>query len=363
MQNTDLIYLDTAACGLIHLDGLQAQQAFMQNAVTDASGVANAWRDKTYFELRNTARRFLDCTEEELAFIPNFSYGLFSFIQAIKGKHKRVLLFQNDYPSLTLPFELNGFEITSFVPQDFFEVDYGALEKMLIQQKIELVAVSHVQYLNGARVDLELLGNLCQRLGILLVVDATQSLGADALSFRELNVDVLIASNYKWMNGGFGTGVMCCKPHITKEYLPQIGGFGSYQMGKNGWEFNRNIRSYEPGHPAIGSLLLLHHAMEYKISKGMESIRTNNRVMLEKLISVVNKYELPLIGPSGVDNRLGIACCSISEEMYQYLHQNQVRCTFRNGHIRLSVHHTNSLEDLDRFDQILAKAPKSALLH
>src|SRR5690606_29437753 len=119
---------------------------------------------------------------------------------------------------------------------------------------------SHVQWLSGFKTDLQELSRFCREHDIWLIVDATQSLGAMPLNPVRLDIDVLISSNYKWMNAGFGSGVMYMCDDFFNEYTPKVGGNNSYTPVNGKMQYVPSVQSYEPGHPNMYGFSVLQAA-------------------------------------------------------------------------------------------------------
>jgi kynureninase len=62
---------------------------------------------------------------------------------------------------------------------------------------VKIVAVSPCHWINGACIDLAEVGKACRAVGAILVVDATQTLGAMVLPLDEVQPDFLVAAGYK----------------------------------------------------------------------------------------------------------------------------------------------------------------------
>ncbi|RNC64438.1 MAG: aminotransferase class V-fold PLP-dependent enzyme [Desulfuromonadales bacterium] len=77
-----------------------------------------------------------------------------------------------------------------------------------IDKSIKVVAVSTCHWTNGALIDLSLIGKACRDAGCVLVVDATQSLGAMPLSIPEVKPDFLVAAGYKWLLCPYGFSLL-----------------------------------------------------------------------------------------------------------------------------------------------------------
>ena len=55
--------------------------------------------------------------------------------------------------------------------------------------RTRLLSISHVQFLSGYRADLKLIGELCEKQGILFSVDAIQSAGVVPVDVQEMKID------------------------------------------------------------------------------------------------------------------------------------------------------------------------------
>ncbi|MEA1940025.1 MAG: aminotransferase class V-fold PLP-dependent enzyme [Candidatus Caldatribacteriota bacterium] len=67
------------------------------------------------------------------------------------------------------------------------------------EQKLA-VSVCSFEPSSGFRCDLHKLGEVCKERNVNFAIDTTQSLGAMELGVREMNIDVMVASSYKWIN-------------------------------------------------------------------------------------------------------------------------------------------------------------------
>ena len=71
---------------------------------------------------------------------------------------------------------------------------------------------------NGARADLESIGALLRRAGVLFIVDAIQGLGALPIDVHRAQIDLLAAGAHKWLLGTSGTGVF----YVRRGLLPEL---------------------------------------------------------------------------------------------------------------------------------------------
>lgn len=337
-------YADTSSCGLISRSGVEKMQTFMQQLYESGSEAANTFLSKDWPRIRMKVSNFVNADKSEIALIPNFSTGLNAILPALK-KHQNVLLFEDDYPSLTQPFVLNDFNITWISSTDGFHFDLEEIEAAIKTKGIKIVAVSEVQYLTGFSIDMEALGAICKKEGVILIADGTQSLGARPYDFKKSAADVYISSNYKWMNGGYGTGLMAIKQAFQGAHPPKIGGFANFSEINGEWKYHESILNYEPGHMNMGGWLVVEDAVDFKSEIGTESIFRHNQRLLTMLIDGLKNTDF-LVGDAGIEHRCGIICMKESQQLIRSFRNKGVIFKNRLGKIRLGLHFHNTEKDV-----------------
>lgn len=347
MSQQELTYLNTAAAGLLSKSSLAATHSFYDALQVNASARSEEWRFKEWAGIRETLAEFMDAPVNNVAFVPNFSYALTALVHSMTGK-ERVLLYNNDYPSVLDAFRLNGFNITWVDNEDGFHISLDKLKDILLSKKIDLLVISHVQWLSGFKVDIKELSVFCKQHDIVFIVDATQSLGAVKISASELDADAVIASNYKWMNAGFGTGVMYLADRLLERYTPKIGGMGSYTMQGDKMFYEPSVRSFEPGHLNMAGLLLLNGAMKEKLEMGLDRIEGHNRKLTNDLLEAMVTLPVKLLGPADTVDRSSIVIVKDENNLGKFLADNNIIVTHRAGNLRISVHFYNKEVDISR---------------
>ena len=345
-------YLNTSGIGLIPEEHMKAANAYNKDLLENGSIAFERWRMESYPRQRKLVAGFIGCKESELAFLPNYSFGLIA-VMPILNRYKRVLLFRDDYPSLRDPFVLQDHEITWVDSLDGFFIDQDEIKKKLEEENIELLVLSHVQYLSGFKVDVEDLGKFCQERGIVFTVDGTQSIGRVPFDFESSGIDILITSNYKWMNAGFGSAFLCIRQAFLDKHPAKVAGYGSYVMKNGDFVYEPSILSYEGGHLNCSGLNILEASINQKNELGNKNLIHKGNALLESLIKGLDEIRYPILGESNLWHRAGIVCIPGDQESYEELRNKGVILTFRNGHFRLGPHFYNSEEDVKEFIRYL----------
>ena len=172
---------------------------------------------KDFFEDAETIRRLaaeiFGGGADGYAVVPAASYGLSTAARAIEPQLRageEILLIAGEFPSNVLPWKRTAQEagatlVTVPTPDD------GNWSRAILERigaRTRVVSVSTCHWTNGAAIDLRPIGNACRAAGIILVVDATQTLGAMPLALTEIAPDFLVAAGYKWLLCPYGFGLL-----------------------------------------------------------------------------------------------------------------------------------------------------------
>lgn len=163
--------------------------------------------------IRSLAADIFGGDTSEYAVVPAASYGLCTAARAIEPQLRagdNILVIAEEFPSNVLPWQRIALEtgaklITVPTPT------HGGWTRAIIDRidkAVKVVAVSPCHWTNGAFIDLVAVGRACRGAGAILVIDATQTLGAMPLSMEEIEPDFLVAAGYKWLLCPYGFSLL-----------------------------------------------------------------------------------------------------------------------------------------------------------
>jgi selenocysteine lyase/cysteine desulfurase len=122
-----------------------------------------------------------------------------------------------------------------------------------ITPRTRVVAVSHVEFQNGFRHDMEALGRLCAERGVLLAVDVTQSLGVLPVDAPAWRADVVAVHGYKWLMAMHGIAGLYVSEAAMARIRPTVPGRSSVTGGFESLDFaldwHPDARRYQSGGP------------------------------------------------------------------------------------------------------------------
>ncbi len=340
-----ITYLNTAACGLLEPATIAAANKFYTSLSTNASTSSEHWRANDEPRIRQAIASFIGANAQNIAMIPNFSWALNGTVQSLKGT-ERVMLYRHDYPSLTEPFKINKFDIQWIDDEDGFTLPIAQMEQQIKSGNIDLLAISHVQYNTGYKLDIERIGALCKEHGIWFIVDTTQSQGAIPINIATQHMDVLIGSNYKWMNAGFGTGIMYMSDRFLEQYPPVVGGNNSFKNSNGTMMYVPSVQSFEPGHPNMSGLSVLETAIAHKLQLGVGNIEKHNMQLTAQLLVGIKNLKLQLVGPYDTHHRTSILILKDKDGLSDWIKQHDIVVTNRGGIVRISMHYYNTEADV-----------------
>ncbi|WP_298479482.1 aminotransferase class V-fold PLP-dependent enzyme [uncultured Maribacter sp.] len=346
------IYANTASLGLFSEDLLDWRQEHDLDFLLGGSTM----RSKSLEIIQRTRESvgsMFHCKSDSVALISNFSLGINMVLSSLE-KNRKILLLENDYPSVSWPFDSREFNILKIPVSTVLEKD---IEEVVEKEKIQVLALSIVQWVNGVKIDLDFLKKLkAQNPNLLIIADGTQYCGTEDFNFEESGIDILAASAYKWLLSGYGNGFMLFKESVKDKFNIPIIGFsaaGADETQKNNIPF---VKKFEPGHLSCLVFGSLNFSVEFMMKIGMDKI--------EKRIKEISAYakeefiKLDVLEDLVVNRKIhsSIFCINGNDKLFQHLTDNGVVCSQRGEGIRFSFHFYNTEKDVQEIVKIVKAA-------
>jgi len=189
--------------------------------------------------------RLLGVPPRQLAFVTNLADATALVANGLEWRPgDEVVLVEQEFASFVYPWralERQGVRLR-FVAKDGRATDPNRIEAALTA-RARVLALSHVEYQHGFRHDLAALGRLCQARGVLLVVDASQSLGVLPAAGQAWGAAAVAAVGYKWLMAPHGIAVL----YVAEEAMEQIRPTapGRYSV-RGGWETSDYALAWHP---------------------------------------------------------------------------------------------------------------------
>ncbi|RXZ48269.1 aminotransferase class V-fold PLP-dependent enzyme [Agromyces binzhouensis] len=259
------------------------------------------------------------------------------------------MLVHHGYEVRQVPFRNGGLE-----PDDIAaHVDGGT----------QLVAVSGVQTATGHRTDIPSVGRIARAVGALLFVDGAQLVGAASVAGDLPWIDVLAASDHKFLlNAGRGIGYCYLSPRAQDRLTPVNAGwkagaeplasfFGpSMELSTTASRFDNSISWLA----AVGD----EAALSVFDTFGPEAVYRRNAELSDVLRSALaDAGWVPRDLPP--PNRSTIVSVPLGDrdavEILARLREQRIVAAARDGNLRLSLHFYNDEDDVSRIAATLKK--------
>ena len=361
-------FLNYAATAPLLKPGALAMQAIVQQNMEPLSKHFDQWLS-TIESARNTVAGCLGANGGEIAFMGNTSMGLSTIAASLPWREgDRILYPAQEFPSNRFVWEnlqVKGVRPEALVlPEGESLLEY--LKKINLD-RVRLVAVSAVSYLDGRREDIKALADFCRAHNILTAVDAIQAVGALELDVKAWGCDFLACGGQKWLLGPVGSGFLYIRGDLLEHlFVPWVGWASSRSAGvfdAPKLEFVNGARRFEPGLPDIVPIAGLARSIETLSSCGwpkiFQRVKEHQQRLAEALKTMGYKtlYSDPL-WPSGIVS-IELDSDLEAEKIHQSLEKERIIVTqsrrLNRRQLRVSAHATSSAEDIDVFLNILRK--------
>jgi len=316
---------------------------------------------ETILKAKQLIGQMIHASGKDIAFQTNTSEGLNLLANGIKWKRgDRIILYAKDFPAVTQTF---GKLIKEGVFLDLIQDRDGRIEVddilRAIKPTTQLVCLSHVQFLNGFRLNLEEVGRLCNERGIIFAVDAIQSLGVIPLDVKKMKIDFLSSGGQKWLMGPMGTAFV----YVSEELRTMLNqAYVGWLSVENPWTFfdlgqrlAKDARRYEIGTLNAIGIVGLFESVSLLMEIGIKNI--------EKQVTDLNHYLLQGMMTYGVrpamtyehDYVSGIISFQIAEPvlMAAKLKEQNIVVSAREKYLRISPHFYNTTTEIDQLLVVL----------
>jgi selenocysteine lyase/cysteine desulfurase len=298
-------------------------------------------------QVRLRAAAFVGAEADEIAFVANTSAGM-NLIADLIGDDGAVLSDEMEFPAVTLPWIHRGIAV-HFLPavEGIVRLESFGPEHA---PRAATIAVSHVQFSNGFRQDLDALGRVKDDRR--LVVCGSQAVGAFPVDVRRSGIDALATAGHKWLCAGYGAGFVYVSRRILEARLPREIGWMSvedpFAFDNRSYRLLAGNRRSEGGCPPFGAIFALGAALEYLTDIGVPAIAERILGLNMYLTFRLERAGLPVLSPGG-EHRSAQTLCGVAEpaRAVAFLKERGILVTEKPQGVRISTHFYNSEEDVD----------------
>jgi selenocysteine lyase/cysteine desulfurase len=351
-------FLNTATFGQLPRRAVDAVERHLRRREELACDDFLAWFDDAD-EIRGSAARLIHCHADDIAFVTNAATALGLVMSGMDwGAGDRVVTLEGEFPNNLYCSAAVGGRGVEFVTTSFDKF-WDA-----VAPNTRLVVLSTVNYSTGFAPPLGELSASLRHRGVLLYVDATQSLGALEFDASAIQPAVMAVDAYKWLLGPTGAGFMYVRPDVRERLPPTIIGWRSHKAWRqvdhlhHGTpEFTGAAEKYEGGMLNFPSLYAMGASIELMLEVGPARIERRVRELACEARSILRRCGGRLLSDEAPYHESPIVTACFpridASGLARELKARGVLVSARHGWLRVSPHFYNDECDLARLEGAL----------
>ena len=312
-----MIYFDNAATTMRKPD-------CVVQAVTEAMGsLGNSGRgvhsgalsaSRIIYDTRVAlAQLFSAESPERIAFTANSTQALNTAIKGVLNPGDHVITTALEHNSVLRPlYEMEdlGVQLTILSADPMGNIRYEDFEKE-IRPNTKAIVTTHGSNLTGNLLDINRIGEIASRHGLIYIVDASQTAGVFDIDVQQMHIDILCFTGHKGLLGPQGTGGIYVREGMDVRPLLS-GGSG--------------VQTYLRGHPpqmptALEAGTLNGHgiaglgaAIRYLQKTGLDTIRTKEQELMMAFYEAVREIPgMTVYGDFADSNRCAIVALNVRD--------------------------------------------------
>lgn len=268
-----------------------------------------------------------------------------------------VVIPEQEFSSLVYPWlNLAGQGVrVVFVPKEGPSTPLQSIERA-ITPRTRMVAVSHVEFLNGYRHDMVSLGELCRQQGVLLAVDTTQSLGVLPVDAQAWQADIVAAHGYKWMMAMHGIAAFYVSEMVQDRIRPTVPGRSSVRGGFESLDYaldwHPDARRYQSGGPNWTGIAALATSLGIVEEIGIEAAADQASGAASRVLERIQGTMLEITSDVRPDHRSQIVSFTTGDReedqaLVTHLKSKKIVVGLRGKGVRVACHFWNTVGDAD----------------
>lgn len=234
-----------------------------------------------------------------------------------------------------------------------------------IRPETKMIVTTHISNLTGNIMDIETIGKIGKKHGIIYLVDGAQSAGVYDIDVEKMNIDLLAFPGHKGLLGPQGTGGLYIRDGIELAEIFQ-GGTGSISHSLDQPDVVPD--KFESGTPNAPGIIGLGAGIKYIFEEGIENIRNKEESLTKHFIEEASKidgiklygclepgYHAPVVALN-IGDADSSEVSYILDEEYDIAVRPGLHCaplahktigTFEQGVVRFSFGYENTHEEIE----------------
>jgi selenocysteine lyase/cysteine desulfurase len=309
--------------------------------------------------VRALTAALLRAAPDEIAVTASVSAGLNALASALQfaGARNKVVISDFEFPTNAQIWhaqEPRGAQVVhvpcapdGYIPPEMFE--------QAIDERTQLVAITHVCFRNGAKLDIPGIVRLAHAKGAKVLLDCYQSVGSIDIDVKALDVDFAVGGMLKYLLGTAGIGFLYAKDAFVQSLVPTNSGwFAQADISAMDISANRpapNARRFEAGTPPVVNCYASEAGLKMLLRVGVPAIEKRNYALTRRCMERLREIGWPSITPEQ-DRRRGATVAVPARDaprLTSELMNRGIVASHRDANVRASFHFYNNDDDVECF--------------
>ena len=369
LLDPQIVYLNHGSFGAVPRPVFEAYQRWQRELEANPVDFLGRRAPDLLASARQRLGAFINASGDDLAFVPNVTYGMNIVTRALPLEEgDEILSTDHEYGAIDRAWrfkcEKSGarlvrrqFSLPVTDPQQAAEQIWGG-----VNQRTKVISLSHITSPTALILPVEEICRRASKAGILTVIDGAHAPGQLDLDMQAIGADYYCGNCHKWLSSARGAGFLYARPDRQHLLEPLVVSHGWRSDSPGQSPFLDNFNWSGTIDPA--AYLSVPAAIDFWEQNSWPAVRSAcHRLLAESEESILAISGLPPVSPATMWAQMRLVLLPASAETYRpLLEENRIVVPVgeQRGHtgIRISVQAYNSPSDLDRLVHVLRAAAK-----
>jgi len=350
-------YLNSGSYCALANDVKAAFEAYMEDRLLVGANW-DVWVTKNE-SVRALTATLLRAAPDEIAVTASVSAGLNALASAIdfSGARNKVVISDFEFPTNAQIWHAQEPRGARVVHVPRAADGYIPLQNFAkaIDEETQLVAITHVCFRNGAKLDIPGIVRLAHAKGAKVLLDCYQSVGSLDIDVKALDLDFAVGGMLKYLLGTAGIAFLYVRNSFIQSLVPTNSGwFAQADVTAMDITANRpspSARRFEAGTPAVVNCYAAEAGLKFLLAVGTPAIGQRNYALTRRCMQRLDETGWPSVTPAQ-DERRGATVAVPSRDaggLAKELMKRDIVTSHRDDNVRASFHFYNNDDDVNSF--------------
>jgi selenocysteine lyase/cysteine desulfurase len=350
-------YLNSGSYCALANDVKAAFEAYMEDRLLVGANW-DVWLAKNE-SVRALTATLLHAAPDEIAVTASVSAGLNALASALSfsGPRNKVVVSDFEFPTSAQIWHAQEPRGARVVHVRRAADGYIPLENFAkaIDEQTQLVAITHVCFRNGAKLDIPGIVRLARAKGAKVLLDCYQSVGSLDVDVKSLDVDFAAGGMLKYLLGTAGIAFLYVRNSIIQSLVPTNSGwFAQADIGAMDISANRpapGARRFEAGTPAVVNAYAAEAGLKFVLAVGTRAVEKRNYALTQHCMRGLEEIGWASVTPPQNERRGATVAVPSRDSggLSKELMKRDIVTSHRDDNVRASFHFYNNEDDVESF--------------